>query len=215
MAMDDKYSSTAVEILAEGMENTWSLCIASEIPRIIFDIFLQIEHVNGASAKPSHGSDTFLEIQVSLVELLLPSLAMADVPAFLHVIERQIWSIASDSPFHIVSLMSLIRVTHDSPRNLAPYLDKVAHNPAVTPTSSIEFRGANGETSYSLKTSTELLKVLNRIWSLEEQHAANINLIRALKRKLDMSRAKIKELAHNWQSDWHEMEHLMKQITKD
>ncbi|GJS81981.1 hypothetical protein Tco_0748522 [Tanacetum coccineum] len=34
MAMNDKYSSAA-EILAEGMENTWSLCIASEIPRIL------------------------------------------------------------------------------------------------------------------------------------------------------------------------------------
>ncbi|GJW98797.1 hypothetical protein Tco_0180605 [Tanacetum coccineum] len=76
-------------------------------------------------------------------------------------------------------------------------VDIVAHNPAITPTSSIEFRGANGEISYSLKTSTELLKVLNRIWSLEEQHAANINLIRALKRELDMSRAKIKELARH------------------
>ncbi|GKE47581.1 hypothetical protein Tco_1478839, partial [Tanacetum coccineum] len=78
MAMNDKYSSTAVEILVEGMENTWSLCIASEIPYIISDIFLQIEHVNGASAKPSHGSDTFVEIRASLVKLLLPSLAMAD-----------------------------------------------------------------------------------------------------------------------------------------
>ncbi|GKF06153.1 hypothetical protein Tco_0036821, partial [Tanacetum coccineum] len=51
MAMNDKYNSTAVEILAE---------------------------------------DTFMEIRVSLVELILPSLAMADVPAFLHVIERQL-----------------------------------------------------------------------------------------------------------------------------
>ncbi|PWA74078.1 transducin/WD40 repeat-like superfamily protein [Artemisia annua] len=128
MAMNEKYSSTAAEILAEGMESTWSLCIGSEIPRIISDIFLQIEHVNGASAKPTtHGSDTFLEIQESLVGILLPSLAMADVPAFLHVIERQIWSTASDSPVHIVALMTLIRVARGSPRNLAPYLDKVVN----------------------------------------------------------------------------------------
>ncbi|GJV11290.1 transducin/WD40 repeat-like superfamily protein [Tanacetum coccineum] len=126
VAMNDKYSSIAAEILAEGMESTCSLCIASEIPRIISDIFLQIKHVNGASAKPSHGSDTFVEIRASLVDLLLPSLAMADVPAFLHVIERQIWLTASDSPAHIVSLMTLIRVTRSSPRNLAPYLDKVS-----------------------------------------------------------------------------------------
>ncbi|MFS8034124.1 putative protein BRANCHLESS TRICHOME [Helianthus anomalus] len=40
---------------------------------------------------------------------------------------------------------------------VAPY------NPVVTPRSSIEFRGGNDETGYSLKTSTELLKVLNII----------------------------------------------------
>lgn len=119
MAMNEKYSSTAAEILAEGMEGTWSVCINSEIPRLISDIFLQIEHVKGES--------TNLEIRESLVGILLPSLAMADVPAFLHVIERQIWSTASDSPVHIVSLMTLIRVIRGSPRNLAPYLDKVVN----------------------------------------------------------------------------------------
>nr|XP_043629469.1 uncharacterized protein LOC122600775 isoform X2 [Erigeron canadensis] len=116
MSMNERYSSTAAEILAEGMESTWSVCISPEIPRLISDIFLQIEH----------GSATAVEIRESLVGILLPSLAMADVPAFLHVIERQIWSTASDSPVHIVSLMTLIRVTRGSPRNLAPYLDKVA-----------------------------------------------------------------------------------------
>ncbi|XP_071693119.1 uncharacterized protein At5g41620 [Rutidosis leptorrhynchoides] len=94
-------------------------------------------------------------------------------------------------------------------------LEVAPYNPAVTPTSSIEFKGANGETSYSLKTSTELLKVLNRIWSLEEQHAANITLVRALKRELDLARSKIKELARERQSDRHEMEHLVKQLTED
>ncbi|KVH95335.1 uncharacterized protein At5g41620-like [Cynara cardunculus var. scolymus] len=96
-----------------------------------------------------------------------------------------------------------------SSMEVAPY------NPAVTPTSSIEFKGGNGETSYSLKTSTELLKVLNRIWSLEEQHAANVTLVRALKRELDLSRSKIKELSRDRQSDRHEMEHLVKQIAED
>ncbi|KAI3812769.1 hypothetical protein L1987_17481 [Smallanthus sonchifolius] len=98
-----------------------------------------------------------------------------------------------------------VRAVGSSSMEVAPY------NPAVTPTSSIEFKGGNGETSYSLKTSTELLKVLNRIWSLEELHAANITLIRDLKRELNLARSKIKELAH----DRHEMEHLMKQITED
>ncbi|KAF5816028.1 putative transcription factor WD40-like family [Helianthus annuus] len=117
MAMNEKYSSTAAEILAEGMESTWSAIISSEIPQLISDIFFQIEH----------NSVTSVEIRESLVVILLPSLAMADVPSFLNVIERQIWSTASDSPVHIVSLMTLIRVTRGSPRNLAPYLDKVVN----------------------------------------------------------------------------------------
>ncbi|XP_076887489.1 uncharacterized protein LOC143537655 isoform X2 [Bidens hawaiensis] len=117
MAMNERYSSTAAEILAEGMENTWSAIISSEIPHLISDIFHQIEH----------NSVTSVEIRESLVGILLPSLAMADVPSFLQVIERQIWSTASDSPVHIVSLLTLIRVTRGSPRNLAPYLDKVVN----------------------------------------------------------------------------------------
>ncbi|XP_076935549.1 uncharacterized protein At5g41620-like [Bidens hawaiensis] len=114
-----------------------------------------------------------------------------------------------------------IQRTHNAARAVSPEtygsssMEVAPYNPAVTPTSSIEFRLGNGETSYSLKTSTELLKVLNRIWSLEEQHAANITLVKALKRELDVARSKIKELARDRQSDRHELEQLMKQITED
>lgn len=126
MAMNEKYSSTAAEILAEGMESTWRACIHSEIPRLIGDIFVQIECVSGASAKSSaQNPATSVEIRDTLVGILLPSLAMADVPGFLNVIESQIWSTASDSPVHLVSLTTLIRVLRGSPRNLAQYLDKV------------------------------------------------------------------------------------------
>lgn len=72
-----------------------------------------------------------------------------------------------------------------------------------------------GGSSYSLKTSTELLKVLNRIWSLEEQHASNVSLVKAMKMELDHSRARIKELLHEQQSDRQEMEELMKQVTDE
>lgn len=92
---------------------------------------------------------------------------------------------------------------------MAPY------NPAVTPTSSLDFRGRIGESHYSLKTSTELIKVLNRIWSLEEQHASNMSLIKALKTELDHSRVKIKELLRERQADRHERDDLVKQITED
>ena len=68
---------------------------------------------------------------------------------------------------------------------IAPY------NAAVTPSSSIDLKGRIGETGYSLKTSTELLKVLNRIWGLEEQHASNMSLVKALKKELDHARVRI------------------------
>lgn len=92
---------------------------------------------------------------------------------------------------------------------MAPY------NPAVTPSSSLDFKGRIGESHYSLKTSTELLKVLNRIWSLEEQHASNMSLIKALKTELDHARVRIKELLRDQQADRHEIDELMKQIAED
>lgn len=89
------------------------------------------------------------------------------------------------------------------------------YNPAATPSSSLEFKGRFGEPHYSLKTSTELLRVLNRIWSLEEQHASNISMIKALKSELDHARIRIKELLRNRQADRREIDDLMKQITED
>lgn len=124
MAMNEKYSAAAAEVLAEGMERTWKVCIGSEIPRLIGDIFFQVECVSGASATANSANN----IRETLVGILLPSLAMADIPGFLHVIESQIWSTASDSPVHVVALMTLVRVVRGSPRNLAPYLDKVGRS---------------------------------------------------------------------------------------
>ena len=126
MAMNDKYSCTAAELLAEGMESTWKNCIGSEIPRLIGDIFFQIECVSGPSANlAAQKSSVPNAIRETLVGVLLPSLAIADVPAYLSVIESQIWSTASDSPVHLVSVMTLIRVVRGSPKSLAQYLDKV------------------------------------------------------------------------------------------
>ncbi|CAN6579041.1 unnamed protein product [Malus baccata var. baccata] len=126
MAMNEKYSSTAAELLAEGMESTWKQCISSEIPRLIGDIYFQIECVSGPSANSaSQNLAVPVGLREILVGVLLPSLAVADVPGFLTVMESQIWSTASDSPVHLVSLMTLIRVVRNSPRYLAQYLDKV------------------------------------------------------------------------------------------
>ncbi|XP_073026546.1 uncharacterized protein At5g41620-like [Primulina eburnea] len=107
------------------------------------------------------------------------------------------------------ALQPMSPASYDSSMELAPY------NPAVTPTSSIELKGRTGETSYSLKTSTELLKVLNRIWSLEEQHASNVSLIKALKKELYHSRSWIKDLMRARQTDGREIDELVKQIAEE
>ncbi|KAE8662050.1 cation/H(+) antiporter 18-like isoform X1 [Hibiscus syriacus] len=98
---------------------------------------------------------------------------------------------------------------HFLPLQVAPY------NPAVTPSSSISFRGRIGESHYNLKTSTELLKVLNHIWSLEEQHASNVSLIKALKKELDQARVRIKDLLRDQQACRREIDGLTKQIAED
>ncbi|KAI5601341.1 hypothetical protein POPTR_001G096200v4 [Populus trichocarpa] len=102
-----------------------------------------------------------------------------------------------------------------SPASYGSSMEVAPYNPAVTPSSSLDFKGRIGESHYSLKTSTELLKVLNRIWSLEEQHVSNVSLIKALKIELDHARIRIKELLRYQQADRHEIDDLMKQIAED
>ncbi|XP_059662254.1 uncharacterized protein At5g41620-like [Cornus florida] len=99
-----------------------------------------------------------------------------------------------------------------SPASYGSSMEVATYNPAITPTSFVDFKGRNGDTGYGLKTSTELLKVLNRIWSLEEQHASNHSLVRALKKELDGAHARIKELFQDQQADRHVIDGLMKQI---
>ncbi|KAF7828220.1 WD repeat-containing protein 7 [Senna tora] len=143
MAMNEKFSATAAELLAEGMETTWKECIGLEIPRLIGDIFFQIELSGSSTNLAAENLAVSVSIQESLVEILLPSLAMADIPGFLTVVESQIWSTASDSPVHLVSLMTLIRVMRGSPRNLAQYLDKVSKATHDTASSGTDLQVVN------------------------------------------------------------------------
>ncbi|CAD5333670.1 unnamed protein product [Arabidopsis thaliana] len=103
-----------------------------------------------------------------------------------------------------------------SPASYGSSLEVTTYNKAVTPSSSLEFRGrASREPHYNLKTSTELLKVLNRIWSLEEQHVSNISLIKALKTEVAHSRVRIKELLRYQQADRHELDSVVKQLAEE
>lgn len=57
--------------------------------------------------------------------------------------------------------------------------------------------------------------MLNRIWSLEEQHTSNISLIKSLKKELDHARVRIQDLMQEQQADRTEIEDLMKQAAED
>ncbi|KAJ9555994.1 hypothetical protein OSB04_010608 [Centaurea solstitialis] len=66
--------------------------------------------------------------------------------------------------------------------------------------------------SYTVKTSTHLLKILNRIWNLEEQHSLNSALIKTLKRELGISRAQVTTLLEERKRDRQEMAELKKSV---
>uniref|UniRef100_A0A1D1ZAP5 WD repeat-containing protein 7 n=1 Tax=Anthurium amnicola TaxID=1678845 RepID=A0A1D1ZAP5_9ARAE len=128
MAMNDRYSSTAAELLAEGMDSTWKEFIDPEIPHLIGDVFFQVECLSSGSTNNAiRNPAVAINIRETLVGILLPSLAMADISGFLTVIGSQIWSTSSDSPVHLVSLNTLIRVVRGSPKPLLQYIDKVVN----------------------------------------------------------------------------------------
>ena len=68
---------------------------------------------------------------------------------------------------------------------------------------------------YSIKTSAELLKVLNRIWRLEEQLASNVSLVKTLKLELHHAHSHIQELLQEQQAYRYEMDDLKKRLSED
>ncbi|GJN19511.1 hypothetical protein PR202_gb06794 [Eleusine coracana subsp. coracana] len=78
-----------------------------------------------------------------------------------------------------------------------------AVNQFISPVRSLDIQRFRVPSS-SLKTSTELLKVLNRIWSLEEQHTANLSVVNGLRTKLlrkNKEHAKIEGAVHSLQGE--------------
>ncbi|KAK9698505.1 hypothetical protein RND81_08G109500 [Saponaria officinalis] len=102
-----------------------------------------------------------------------------------------------------------------SPASYGSSLEMAPYNPAAIPDSSIELRRRIGESSYSFKASAELLKVLNRIWSLEEQHASNTTLVKGLKTELHHARARIKQLLRDQRANRHETDQLIKKMSEN
>ncbi|CAN6195023.1 unnamed protein product [Urochloa humidicola] len=85
----------------------------------------------------------------------------------------------------------------------------------VSPTRSLDCNARFRQAGNDLKTSTELLKVLNRIWSLEEQRAADVSAMKGLKRELHHAQACIQELMQERQRYHHEIDSLARQVTED
>ncbi|XP_075519240.1 uncharacterized protein LOC142553115 [Primulina tabacum] len=81
-----------------------------------------------------------------------------------------------------------------SPSSYQSSLEMVPSRTAFTSNWSLNSNSEMGESSYTLKTSTDLLKVLNRIWSLEERHALDMSLVNMLKRELNESQSRTKVL---------------------
>lgn len=102
-----------------------------------------------------------------------------------------------------------------SPASCSSSLEVGAYDQAITPTSSLDLKIRPRESGYSLTTSTELLKVLNRIWSLEEQHSSSMSLVTALRVELDHTRARVQELMQEQKADRHQIDSLMKRFADE
>ncbi|XP_047073982.1 uncharacterized protein At5g41620-like isoform X2 [Lolium rigidum] len=85
----------------------------------------------------------------------------------------------------------------------------------VSPTRSLNLRDRYRDAGCNLKTSTELLKVLNRIWSLEEQHAIDVSAVKGLKLELQNTQARVQELAQERQRYRYQVDSLARQVADD
>ncbi|CAN6237771.1 unnamed protein product [Urochloa humidicola] len=85
----------------------------------------------------------------------------------------------------------------------------------ISPTRSLDIMGRSMRAGYGLQTSTELLKVLNRIWSLEEQHTANLSVVNGLKLELQQAQTHIQELMQERRRYRHEVSSLMRQLSEN
>ncbi|XP_075519125.1 uncharacterized protein LOC142553034 isoform X2 [Primulina tabacum] len=99
-----------------------------------------------------------------------------------------------------------------SPSTYHSSLERVPSRAAITSNCSLNSNSEMGESSYTLKTSTDLLKVLNRIWSLEERHALDMSLVNMLKQELNESRAQIKEPLQGKRRDKQELDNTSNRV---
>ncbi|KAJ4971216.1 hypothetical protein NE237_004315 [Protea cynaroides] len=86
----------------------------------------------------------------------------------------------------------------------------------MTPTGSVlGTKNRLKDLSNGLTTSKELLKVLNRIWGLEEQHSSGMSLVSALRVEIDCARMQVEQLIQEQRSDRGEINYLMKRFAEE
>uniref|UniRef100_J3LBJ0 Intracellular protein transport protein USO1-like n=1 Tax=Oryza brachyantha TaxID=4533 RepID=J3LBJ0_ORYBR len=102
-----------------------------------------------------------------------------------------------------------------SPRSYTSSIGDSSINQAISPARSLDIKGRFSGAGYNLKTPTELLKVLNRIWSLEEQHTADMSVINGLKLELQQAQEHIQELMHERRGYRHDVASLVRQLSED
>ncbi|XP_043694561.1 uncharacterized protein At5g41620-like [Telopea speciosissima] len=85
-----------------------------------------------------------------------------------------------------------------------------------TPTGSVlGTKNRLKDLSNGLTTSKELLKILNRIWGLEDQHSSSMSLVSALRVELDRARLQVEQLIQERKSDSNEINYLMKRFAEE
>ncbi|KAF8642648.1 hypothetical protein HU200_067330 [Digitaria exilis] len=107
------------------------------------------------------------------------------------------------------------RIQPFSPASFTSSVGESNVNQTISPSRSLGVMGRSMRAGYGLQTSTELLKVLNRIWSLEEQHTANLSVVKGLKLELQQAQTHIQELMQERRRYRHEVSSMMRQLSEN
>lgn len=91
-----------------------------------------------------------------------------------------------------------------------------AHSQGLTPTSSIAGTKTRlKDLRNGLTSSKELLKLLSRIWGLEDQHSYGVSILSALRVELDRSRSQVGQLIQEQRLDHNEISCLKKRFMEE
>ncbi|KAK1295003.1 Uncharacterized protein QJS10_CPA16g00760 [Acorus calamus] len=97
------------------------------------------------------------------------------------------------------------------------FMETMMRSREVTPTGSLlgtksrrHLKDLDG-----LVTSKELLKILNRIWGLEEQPLSSTSLVSSLRAELEQSRVQVNQLIEEQKSYQNEISYLMRRFTEE